>query len=316
MTFKKGDKAIVITDYDLRTKKGEIVEIESGPVGQGMGGNYYTTDGRCILGDFLKLYKETSAPHWKKYINTRTAVLVKSEQELRTLLEFLEKNTDLRWTSGRNPTECISFRHLNHCVEIYKYLTQSPKEYFEEIGYTIISFEEFMGKEDKTLFTTKEEHCGRNVFTYEQMYGECPASISKRYHAIMMGRMCGKTNFYTEILERQIKDFNKPNIIKKTMSNIVKFAKYITLSADEKELRKAGLQDEDGGWTEEADDIIENFVAKEAGFKNSVEMSEKYGLGDDGDVLESALEWHTAYTKYADELLKIAKKYNKENKEK
>lgn len=52
------------------------------------------------------------------------------------------------------------------------------------------------------------------------------------------------------------------SLISKTMTNIVKFAKDMKLSADEKLLRKHGLKDEDG-YTDEAEEIITAKLLKE-----------------------------------------------------
>ena len=95
------------------------------------------------------------------------------------------------------------------------------------------------------------------------------------------------------------------------MSKITKFAKDLTLSPDDKELRKANLQNEDGNWTDEAKSIVMDLVAKECGFKDEREMARKY---NDEETCYSTVGLHTAFTKYHDQLLDIAKKYNRENK--
>jgi len=53
------------------------------------------------------------------------------------------------------------------------------------------------------------------------------------------------------------------NKLKETKMSIVKFAKNLTLSKDEKLLREAGLRDECGEWTEKANAIVANLVADE-----------------------------------------------------
>ena len=112
-----------------------------------------------------------------------------------------------------------------------------------------------------------------------------------------------------DTLKSMQKKSNKLN--NKIMSKIIKFAKDLTLSTNDKELRKANLQDEDGDWTEDAERIVRDLVAKENGFKNAEKMANKYGKKE---LLLSVLELRTAFTKYYDQLLDIAKKYNKENK--
>ncbi len=94
----------------------------------------------------------------------------------------------------------------------------------------------------------------------------------------------------------------------KFMSNIIKFAKDLTLTPDEKEFRKAGLQN-DTGWTEEARVIVLNLKAKSLNYKDFNDLLEVVG-----HTVVSTLELAEMFVTYYDELLKIAKKFNKEDK--
>ena len=95
------------------------------------------------------------------------------------------------------------------------------------------------------------------------------------------------------------------------MESVVKFAKDLTLSADEKALRQAGLKNEDGVWTIESKKIIYNLVAKSRGYKTAKEMGDEFN--HDG-AMYSVFELQSFFVKFGKELLDIAKKYNKENK--
>ena len=147
---------------------------------------------------------------------------------------------------------------------------------------------------------------------WSELYGVAP-TINKEVYEFNWynGEVCSSKDLKgNPVPDRLFKEaINKPK--NKIMSKITKFAKDLTLSPNSKELRKANLQDEDGDWTEEAVDIVEDLIAKECGFKNAEEMARKYN--EEGLCL-SELELHTAFTKYHDQLLDIAKKYNKENK--
>lgn len=96
-----------------------------------------------------------------------------------------------------------------------------------------------------------------------------------------------------------------------TTKSIVEFAKNLTLSKEEKLLRKANLKDSDGDWTNEARHIVKQKRAKEFGYKSWDEMTEN--LGEDG---VSAIEYAQLFKKYKDELIKIATEFEKENKKK
>lgn len=119
--------------------------------------------------------------------------------------------------------------------------------------------------------------------------------------------------FYTMWRESSQTLSNKPNsdsVAKTIMTNIVKFATDLTLSADEKSLRKAGLKNEDG-YTSDAIDIVKNMEAKSLGFKDYDTLNSQMDNAGNGT---SAFEKFTLVKKYEKELLAIATKYNKENK--
>jgi hypothetical protein len=95
------------------------------------------------------------------------------------------------------------------------------------------------------------------------------------------------------------------------MKNVVDFAKNMMITKEEKLLRKANLQDENGNWTESAVDIVKNLSAQEIGFKDARDASNKFencGIG------LSFLEIAQAFTKYQDKLIEIATEFEKENK--
>ncbi len=110
-----------------------------------------------------------------------------------------------------------------------------------------------------------------------------------------------------------LKENNKQVKVKKQniMTSIVKFAKDLTLSKDEKLLRKVDLQDENGEWTNSAYDIVQDLEEKARGFKNMKALDNKYDGDDDLGVL-SVFEADTLFTKFEKEILEIATKFEKE----
>jgi hypothetical protein len=105
-----------------------------------------------------------------------------------------------------------------------------------------------------------------------------------------------------------LKKPNSDSVAKKIMTSVVKFATDLTLSAEEKALRKAGLKDE-SGYTKEAVDVVIDMEAKSRGYKHFQELVSTVGSED-----FSPFELDDFFKKYEKELLEIAKEYNEENK--
>jgi hypothetical protein len=106
---------------------------------------------------------------------------------------------------------------------------------------------------------------------------------------------------------------NKPN--KKTlMSNIVEFAKNMTLSGDEKLLRKHLIKDYDGNYTELARTVAIDLEAKELGYKDALALQEKIGVLNNPTVryLYSPLEVARLLSKYEEKIVEIVKEMDKE----
>lgn len=105
----------------------------------------------------------------------------------------------------------------------------------------------------------------------------------------------------------------KPTGIKKYMTNIVEFAKNLTLSEDEKVLREVGLKNSEGNWTYEAISIIKNLEAKELGFDDYVKMAKSIFRGystagiESGSIAFSAFELAKTFKKHEPRLLEIAR---------
>lgn len=118
-----------------------------------------------------------------------------------------------------------------------------------------------------------------------------------------------------KILEENLKNNNSKAFEhcvegKKTNNmSIVNFFNDLTVSGEDKELRKAGLKDSELNWTSEAKQIIYNLEAKERGYKNSYEMEQK--VGENGQF--GTLEADTLFTKFYPKLLETAKKYNRKD---
>lgn len=96
----------------------------------------------------------------------------------------------------------------------------------------------------------------------------------------------------------------KGSIIKKCMSNAFEFVKNMSLSDDEKVLRRAGFHDNDGKVTLELVKSVLHLEAKERGFKNYEELESMTNVTDHLSVLEV----DTLVTKHAATILDAAKK--------
>lgn len=123
-----------------------------------------------------------------------------------------------------------------------------------------------------------------------------------------------------------LNEFYKPltnkTITKTSMQdNILNFFNDLTVSVNDKELRKAGLKDQDLSWSGAALDIILNLEAKERGYKNWEELEKEtiyFGTYNTTNRKGSLtpLEAHDLLTKFYTKLLDTAKKYNKRNDKK
>lgn len=162
----------------------------------------------------LKYADEEPVPHWKKYIGNQTAVHVKSEKELRTLLEFLENNTDLRWGGGDKPTEFFPFFPEDQCISIGTEILYATKVYYERHGYKIITLQEFMG--EKTVPPAVYDTFRQDLINYHIASNSLAATL--------------------------------PNIIKKTM-NYAKEKLLKLTNPNTYALYKAGYTDENGALT-------------------------------------------------------------------
>lgn len=113
---------------------------------------------------------------------------------------------------------------------------------------------------------------------------------------------------------------NKTNItsakadVIKPMNNIVSFFNDLTVSAEDKELRKAGLKNSNLQWTNAAKEIVENLEAKELGLKNFEKLDEEFEFETDTEL--STLEYKALFTKFYSKLLDTAKKFNRKDEKK
>ncbi|NTU69217.1 hypothetical protein HGB13_00085 [bacterium] len=102
---------------------------------------------------------------------------------------------------------------------------------------------------------------------------------------------------------------NKTN--NKTMSNITNFINDLSVSQEDKDLRKAGLKDSNLRWTTTAQNIVKDMEAQVRGFKNWTELCNQVGLED----AISSLELESMFQAFGEKLLLNARKFNKANKE-
>lgn len=90
------------------------------------------------------------------------------------------------------------------------------------------------------------------------------------------------------------------------MENITSFFNDLTVSAEDKELRKAGLKNGDLCWSGGAFRIVLDLEAKSLGYKNYNELEIKVGYRG-----QSVFELERLFTKFYPKLLETAKKFNK-----
>ena len=110
-------------------------------------------------------------------------------------------------------------------------------------------------------------------------------------------------------------DYNKPNnktFMENVKDNIVEFAKNLTLSADEKALRQAGLHDSEGNWTSDARIIVLDKKAVQIGFKDREDLARNVGVS----MAVSAFELNALFTEFSADLLAIAKAKIEDDKSK
>jgi len=124
---------------------------------------------------------------------------------------------------------------------------------------------------------------------------------------------------FEEITKEMIKNYkiNTPNepCVKgknKIMENIVSFFNDLTVSAEDKELRKAGLKNNSLEWTPDALQIAGNLKAKQSGYKDWADMNAKVGHLSHISILEADSLFKEFYSK----LLETAKKFNRKDEKK
>ncbi len=123
----------------------------------------------------------------------------------------------------------------------------------------------------------------------------------------------GKETRFKNCASGKTPEMVKPETHK--IMDIVKFAKCLTLSKEEKLLRSAGLKDDNGYYTFEAREIVKDLEAVELGYKDSVDMCHHI-LGDDVAGNLSFLEYDALFRKHADKLKEIAEAKRTEDKKK
>jgi hypothetical protein len=109
------------------------------------------------------------------------------------------------------------------------------------------------------------------------------------------------------VAEQKIINNNKEQTI---MEKIVQFAKNIALSADEKLLRKVGIKDGQGNYTEAARTIVVNFKAVGLGYKDEQDLFTKVGYSNN----LSSFEYASLLKEYEEQLIAVAKEMEAEDK--
>ena len=155
---------------------------------------------------------------------------------------------------------------------------------------------EFLG-EDITK-TTRDGSMGTSF-----VYGR---SLPEKYIGIDFGETVPSS------LQKELNKLNNPSTFPregkgtKIMENIVSFFNDLTVSQEDKELRKAGLKDGELTWTSNSLEIIKNLEAKERGYKNFNEMEKVIRYNGEEKGAFSLLEAETLYKKFYTKLLETA----------
>jgi len=129
-------------------------------------------------------------------------------------------------------------------------------------------------------------------------------------------------SFGNSMRDKLIKQFKKYNYNtpttpssvkgKNIMNNITNFFNDLNVSKDDKELRKAGLKNDELQWTDEAINVVRDLEAVERGYKSFDALTAKINSCSSGRV--TVLEADTLFTKFYAKLLENAIKFNKANK--
>ncbi len=289
-------------------------------------------------------------PHYKQYIGKKYAVHCKTQEDWDRVTKISYKeglvspwgvnSTERYWkTCWEGKQSCFCFKDSDGS-NFYRRDINDLKE-----DYTILSVQEFFGEEekvnigcdtgmpghDRTVFI-KSRQMGGRIFIDEladfepeeatkqmlnriRQHGEVPPAFMGDWQGespLVEGKQL--QNFLdrhaTNILFNGFSTFNKPNIIKKTMSKFKQFTKNLKLNPDEKELRNAGLQDDNGNWTALAREEVLDLRAISLGYKNEQELADKMGESDNTSY--SPMEYQDIFSEFGTELLENAKKFNKD----
>jgi hypothetical protein len=215
-------------------------------------------------------------------------ILCSTPELARQVLEKIEMESDLRWRGGEMPSNVLPKFYPSLIITEYKdIISVGINSYFRDKKYT--PAEEYLGivKEEQEVKETVEEY-SKKTNDFNKFY----SFITPQWQ---------QTNWTTT-------NKTKPKG-KKLMENILEFAKNISLSKDEKELREAGLHDDNGNWTNPAMCIVEDKMAQKLGYKDDDDMGKKLGTDGYAEITYSPAEYHAMFTEFADDLQKIANKF-------
>ena len=219
-----------------------------------------------------------------KIINTKT------EEEFDRLMKYFEEKK-IVWCDDEKAIAGGNWETYKEqtCMKVNGSLTFADVDYYKRGEVPIQTVNEYIRENQTTKFKV-----GDKVRVKEGLKGEKTYGI---YFNNDMKKLMGETltirnidedvynveencwDWIDEMLEKVEEDnkinskeeINKSNT--KKMS-IVKFAKNLTLSKDEKLLREQGLRDECGEWTDEADVIVANLVADDKR-KDLIDIAQK-----------------------------------------
>ena len=292
-------RKFIVVEGDNYLKEGDIVtlKIDDGSYNPFFG-KENKSDYHSIHWDFLSYYDEP--------LKNTIITDIKDEAQHKRVQEKLFEMGCRGVGTNSHPYGQI-YIDRDNSVRSYcgNYITFPRSDYQID---TSITASEFLGEK----VPTKLQGESGELDTGEQMVTIAPGTVREQ-------TQIDRKAFITinKLFNYKIQTPNEPRVAKgnKIMSNIVNYFNDLTVSSEDKELRKAGLKDSDLNWTRDAKIIVADLEAKERGYKDSNDLRIKLGV-DEGTMMFSGYEYEGLITKFYDKLLETAKKFNKKEDKK
>jgi hypothetical protein len=286
--FKVGDKVKIVYTCDNQGKIGTIKEVN--PTGEKLIQLDNGAEDRFTFDTSLELVEE---------IPQKIVVQCDTLEEWKGVLDkqFREGKTWSGKESGYIEDRFNAYNPIAINISHNEYLSYSSSSFWVGEGYSIISAKEYLKGEILSIKKTT----GAPILILDKSgmitIGDVFLSLDKSY--LVDYPLNG------EIIIKKSKT-NKNKI----MENIVKFAKNLSLSKEEKLLREVGIKNEVGKYTNEALSIVCDLEAQETGYAGYEELCDE----TDHENCVSVFEIARMFKKFETKLLEIAKAKKEEEK--